>query len=167
MERVSSVSEGTRSTVIDFNSHAEKKRKPAGGDGGLSQQEDFGRVSEPAVDFCAAISIVAQAREVVTALINAHKKLAEIAITGGNAFASAAVIKGDLQTLYGVAFDILEAAHPSGAGPDFEAIFGVRFGDLERALEGIGWLIAEPETRAKIGSSVNLMITRQGVASNA
>lgn len=108
-----------------------------------------------------------QAREVVTTLIEMHKALASVAITGGDAFTAADAHKSKLATLYRFAFDVLEAAHPSGAGDAFDAIFGVRFGELETALEGVGWLIAAPEMRARIGSSRNLMITREGVSSNA
>ena len=96
--------------------------------------------------------------------MRAHCELADLAIIGGDVFAAARVDRETLQRLYREGFAIYEAAR--AAGPDFEALAGVEFSALEFALEAIGWLIASPDERERIGSS-QFMITREGVVSNA
>lgn len=151
--------------IVPFDLARRKRKNPPAGDAGGHLSNPAGPET-PRRDMVRSLRDVKQARLAVRVLINSSGALAEIAIKGGDAFAVAAKIKDALATLYADGFEVMEAIHDAELGDAFDAIFGCTFGDLERALESVGWLIATPETRARIGSSRNLMITRDGVASN-
>ena len=141
-----------------------QKKSPAVRDAGPFKH----RLADRAIggDLSAAILNVAQARSAVANIIWVQRVLSFLAAEGGDAIGAAAKMRPTLQRAYEAAWAVYEAAGPSGIGDAFEEIFGVEFGDLESALEGVGWLIAEPTTRAAIGSSRHFYITPEGVRAN-
>lgn len=97
-------------------------------------------------------------------MIAAHRSLAHVAITGGDAFAAARADRDTLARLYRAGFEVYEAAH--AAGPDFETLSGFEFEALERALEGVGWLIADPATRASVRDARVFSVGAEGLVTH-
>lgn len=143
------------------SAYGTKKNGPPEGDP-LSPSSLSAR--QKARDLASAFRKIRQARASVRALMRAHRHLADLAIIGGDAFAA---VRADRETharLYREGFAVYEAGH--AAGPDFETLSGVEFEALERALEAMGWLLADPATRARLGSSRYFSVGPDGLVAH-
>jgi hypothetical protein len=107
---------------------------------------------------------LAQSRASAAKLVKLQHAYADLALTGGNAFAAAHEDRAMLQGLYRDAYALYEAGH--AAGGNFAALAGVEFGELERTLEGIGWLLADPATRARVGTSKWFSVGPEGLVAH-
>ena len=130
--------------------------------GPLKPKLSVERVAAP--DLASAFREVRQARASVRALMRAHRHLADLAIVGGDAFAAAREDRDALAALYREGFTVYAAA--AAMGPDFETLSGVEFEALERALEGVGWLLADPATRARVRDARVFRVGAEGLVAH-
>lgn len=140
------------------------KKKPAAGRaaGDIGAAIPLARPSGPSARIVSAFDLVAQWRFPIRFIEHVYREIKEARARGARSSFETNV--EGLKIPYGAALKAYLAAPSIMPYTDeYFKILGIGEKELRTALEGVGWFIASPAERARIGSSRRFSLTVDGV----